>query len=193
MTPENNDKELFAMWQATTLSDPNDAARLARAIERRTQSFDRTVFWRNFREYAAGVATAACLIFLAARFPPLRLTALAGLAALTVVLFHLWRSHRNQPVPDETGDLQSFHAALLARYDHQIRLLRSVKYWYVLPQYLWLLLVVWRTPASRPAARALLFVLSTAIMAFVVWLNQSYGVRRLQREKQKALEMLKLE
>lgn len=191
MIPENNDKELFDMWQAATLSDPNDAARLARAIERRTLSFDRTVYWRNFREYAAGVAITICFLVLAVRFPPLRLTALAGLAAISVVLFSLWRSHRHHAQPDDTADLQSFHAALLARYDHQIRLLRGVKYWYVLPQYLWLLLVVIQTPASRPAARATLFLLSTAIMAFVVWLNQSYGVRRLQREKQKALEMLK--
>lgn len=193
MTPQNNEKELFAMWQATTLSDPNDAARLARAIERRTQRFDRVVYWRNFREYAAGAAITTCFLFVAVRFPQLRLTALAGLAAISVVLFYLWRNHRNQPEPDETADLQSFHSALLVRYDHQIRLLRGVKYWYVLPQYLWLLLVVFQTPSSRPAARALLFVLSTAVMAFVVWLNQSYGVRRLEREKQKALQMLKLE
>ena len=191
MTPDNNEKELFEMWQATTLSDPSDAARLARAIERRTQSFDRTVYRRNFREYAAGVAVTLCFLVLAVRFPQVRVTSLAGFAAISVVLFSLWRSHRHQVQPDDTADLRSFHAALLARYDHQIRLLRGVKYWYVLPQYLWLLLVVFQTPASRPAARAMLFVLSTAIMAFVVWLNQSYGVRRLEREKQKALEMLK--
>jgi len=72
---------------------------------------------------------------------------------------------------------------LLTRYDHQIRLLRRVK-WYVLPLYLWMLLVVVSVPAHFRARQVTAFVAVTAIALFVVWLNEGYGYPKAPRGTQ---------
>ena len=49
----DQDKELMKMWQESRLP-PVDAGHLTEAIAERVKKFDRTVFWRNMREYVAG-------------------------------------------------------------------------------------------------------------------------------------------
>jgi hypothetical protein len=76
--------------------------------------------------------------------------------------------------------------ALLARYDIQIRLLSQVKYWYVLPIYAWMVLVLTQVTSRTPWWRPAYFVLATLFSAFVIWLNECYGVRKLRAEREKA-------
>ena len=178
-----DEKELMKMWQETTF--PGDNGQLAKKIAERIGRFDRTIFWRNLREYAAG---AVLLVYFswqtirpaASGFPILPVT---GLAVVSFVLIYLWRSQRKNPPLDPAADAVSYQTALLARYDRQIKLLATVKYWYVLPIYLWLLLNLALVPALSLSGRVTAFLLVSAFAAFVAWLNEGFAVRKLRAKR----------
>ena len=182
----DHEKELIQMWQESTAPGPLDAGELARSIAAKIDRFDRKIRWRNGREYVGGGLLIAWFLWLS-RIPSGRTIAVAGIVAVGFVMIYLWRSQRATPRLDPASDATSYRKALLDRYDHQIRLLRSVKYWYVLPLYLWMLLVLVSTPSS--AATIPMFVLITLFAGFVVWLNESYGVRKLRAARKEAESM----
>jgi hypothetical protein len=184
MNPMDEGKELIRMWQENTLPPPPDPSQFARDVAMQVRNFDRRIFWRNFREYAAGALFIAMMMF-NVMVPERRLLGVAGIAATLFVMFFLWWSHRKKEDLDPSSDARSYQAALLARYDHQIRLLRNVKYWYVLPLYSWMLFAL----SGKPGMRLPYFTLMTAFSLFVIWLNEGYGVKKL-REKRKIAEDL---
>lgn len=185
----DRDKELLRMWQEMSLPPGSfDAGQLARELADRVGKFDRQIFWRNFREYAAGAVLTAWFVWQS--FDPARRTiSLSGVVVVGFVMAYLWLSHRRTARLDPTADVKSYQLALLERYDHQIRLLKHVKYWYVLPIYLWLLLVIVTVPSRFPGGRISHFLVTTLFAAFVVWLNEGYGVRKL-RDARKNTESL---
>jgi hypothetical protein len=84
--------------------------------------------------------------------------------------------------------MANYRRALALKYEHQIRLLRNVKFWYLLPLYVGLLIssagllqehaqkgVLSWTDAVGPLVYTLIFV-------GIWWLNEVYTVRKLQRE-----------
>jgi hypothetical protein len=182
----DQEKELIRMWQQSTLPAPVDAEQLARTIAARVEKFDRKILQRNLREYAAGAVVVVCLLVWLALDPGHRPLALAGIAATGFVMAYLWRNQRQTPPLDPAADVRSYHAALLDRYDRQIRLLRHVKYWYVLPIYLWLLLTMVYLPSPLPGGWITSFVFDTLFAGFIVWLNEGYGVRKLRAARKKA-------
>jgi hypothetical protein len=187
----DRDRELFRLWQEMPPpSRSADAAQLARELRHRTAKFDRRIFWRNFREYAAGAVMLLWFVWLSFH-PPLRAIAFAGIAAVSFVMAYLWLSHRGTMRLDPAVDVKSYQLALLARYDHQIRLLKRVKYWYVLPAYLWMLLVIVSVPSRFPGGRVAHFVIVTAFALFVVWLNEGYGVRKLRAERRNTESLIR--
>ena len=183
----DHEKELIHMWQESTAPGPLDAGELARGIAAKVDQFDRKIRWRNIREYVGGGLLIGWFLWIA-RIPSGRFIAAAGIVAVGFVMIYMWRSHWATPRLDPALDAMSYRRALLDRYDHQIRLLRSVKYWYVLPMYLWMLLVVVSTPPSP--ARVPVFLGMTLFAGFVVWLNESYGVRKLRAARKKAESLL---
>ena len=52
--PGSNEDDLVRLWQENTLATP-DPERVARTLMAQAWRFDQKVFWRNFREYAAGI------------------------------------------------------------------------------------------------------------------------------------------
>ncbi len=187
--PNDQEKELIRMWQESSLPEPIDAGQLARKIAARVERFDRKILWRNLREYAAGAVLIVWFLWQSLD-PVRRPLAMAGLVAVGFVMIYLWRSHRRTPPLDAAADVRSYHAALLDRYDRQIRLLRRVKYWYVLPLYLWMLLVIVRVPSRFPGGRISYFLVVTLFAAFIVWLNEGYGVRKLRAARKNAEALL---
>jgi hypothetical protein len=187
--PIDQEKDLMRMWQASTLSGTTDSLELARNIAARVERLDRKVFRRNVREYAAGAVVTAWLLWQSLD-PSRRPLAIAGMVAVAVVMIYLWRSHRSIPPLDPAADVKSYHAALLDRYDHQIRLLRRVKYWYMLPLYLWMVLVGVAVPWPNAAGPAAYFLFITLFAAFIVWLNEGYGVRKLREARKEAESMV---
>ena len=190
LDPESvdEDKELIRMWQGNTMPGPSDPTVLAREIARKVNNFDRKVFWRNLREYAAG---ALLLLFFGyrARTGTSLLVPLSGIAVVGFVMAYLWWQHRRARPLDLSADARTYQAALLDRYDHQIKLLSRVKYWYVLPLYAFMLLGLAWGPRP-PLGTVRTFLIVTAVSAFVIWLNESYAVRKLKAARKKAQSLL---
>ena len=146
---QHQDDELMKLWQGNALPGRMDARQLADGIANKVGKFDRMIWWRNLREYSVGAVLIGIFLWRAFN-PATRFIALAGIVAVGFVMFYLWRSHRQTPPPlDPAADGLAYQAALLRRYDHQIRLLSAVKYWYVLPLYLWMLLKIFVTIPSK--------------------------------------------
>lgn len=176
------------MWQGSAFSQPADPAELARTIEQTIHQFDRSLFWRNSREYAGGGVM--LLVFAAAAFTHSRVVPvpLFGMAAVAFVLGYLWWKHRTDHSLDPTADAREYQAALLERFDRQIRLLRSVRYWYFLPLYLWVFAATAVNALHRPAhvspwahalglSAGLVFV--TIVFIWLARLNERYAASRL--------------
>ncbi len=186
----SDQERLIRMWQENPLPGPTDVEQMMREIASRAAKFDRRIRWRNLREYAAGMIL--MIYFFGLSFnSTARLIAVAGLVAVSWVMFYLWWSSRQTPPLDPAADLKSYQAALLERYDRQIRLLSKVKYWYVLPLYLWMLLSIFWADRSKAIGTRLwscLFVTMFAI--FVVWLNEGVAVKKIRSEREKAEELI---
>ena len=126
--------ELIQLWQQGASNEP-EAGTVARLAARATtRRFDRTVFWRNLREYLAGLVLMG--VFggqVVAGLNPLRNA--INFVCAAFVMGYLWWRHRDVPRPDPAADARAFQTAMLERFDRQIRLLRTVRYWYLLPLY----------------------------------------------------------
>ena len=179
-------------------------------IRKRARAFQRTIFWRDAREIGAAALMVPVAVYVAvqSRPSPLMSTgfALMALSGLFIAGW-LWRSRRGpKAAPEES--VAAYGRALLAGYDRQIALLRTAKYWYVLPLYASAMTVYAGVIAmtAGPLGRfrehdpgrwfmgvAILggtFLLLTAVFGFVWWLNEGYAVRKLAAERERLLGML---
>ena len=121
------------------------------------------------------------------------LAADAWLAACGLwIVFYLRRNSglARTPAPDQS--LASYRAELLDRYDRQIRLLKTAKYWYVLPLWVGLMLLEfsYRPQAKGDSSFLAVVTLMTGILAVVWWLNEGPGVRRLRRKREEVAALV---
>jgi len=170
---------------------------LALAIKRADQ-FDRTIRLRNWRECGAGVLVTAIFAFIAWRSP----NALARAGNLVVAASGLWvafcmlRYGREAPTATPDRSLADFQRALLRKYDYQIRLLKNVKYWYLLPPYVGLLMasagiLMADAAKGRPGWPQLIAVaIYTAVFGTVWWLNEGYALGKLRRQRARLWEQM---
>ncbi len=174
--------ELMDLWQESAMPAP-DRAEIARLAGRAAMSrFDRTIRSRNLREYGAGFGVIAFFGWQLAhgRFVELDV---AAIAAVLFVLGFLWNHHRHIAPLDPSTCASDYQAAMLSRIDSQIRLLSSIRYWYLLPFYV---PIVWVTViASRRSliVAGLFFLLATLLYAVIAWLNEKVGVQHLIRQR----------
>lgn len=174
--------ELMALWQESTRPAP-DRTEIARLAGRAAMNrFDRAIRSRNLREYAAGFIVVAFFGWQLAhgRFVGLDL---AAIAAVLFVLGFLWSHHRNIAPLDPTARASDYQAAMLSRIDSQIRLLSSIRYWYLLPFYVPIVWVTVLVSRRSLVVAGLFFVLSTLLYAAIAWLNEKIGVRHLIRQR----------
>jgi hypothetical protein len=170
--------ELRQLWQQHPSAEA-DAERAAREIMARVWRFDQQVLWRNFREYAAGLI----LIVIFAGQIALnndRIGGAIGLACVGFALMFLWWKHRHVEALDPAADLRVYRRALIQRYDDQIRLLRSVPYWYLLPLFgpgLWNAISQWDRAGLMVLAPLTLLI---AVYGFIGWWNVKVAVPRLR-------------
>jgi uncharacterized membrane protein YfcA len=175
--------DLVRLWRESLLPSP-DPERLANQLARLTlRRFDRVVSWRNVREYAAALAVVG---FAAWRFmagdDPLQAGAIVGGAAF--VAAYLWLQHRRLPRLDPAATARDYQAALLARIDRQIALLGGVRYWYLLPLYVPVLIQVahaWQ--AHQRVAAVSMLVVVTAFYAGLAHVNERLAVNHLKEER----------
>ncbi|MGA2173553.1 MAG: hypothetical protein ABSH38_01080 [Verrucomicrobiota bacterium] len=187
-----NDDALKKLWREQplplppTLTGPQAIA----SINQKMRRFERTIWWRDFREVAACLVVAGvfgCFFFMCP-------TALARAGCVITVLsavFIGWRllsSKRRAGKDNPNAPVMEALQGELSKVENQIRLLRSVWWWYILP-----LTVGYETfffGVNRNAADRAVFVSVGVLMGLAInWLNQ-YAVRKYLMPLKEELESL---
>jgi len=162
----------------------------------RANRFDRMIRLRNWRECLAALAVTVGFAWIAWHSPNALARAGHWVVAASGVWygFYMLRYGRGAPLPGPDRSLGDFQQALLRQYEHQIRLLRTVKYWALAPAYVGLLLasagiVEANKAAGLPAWPQLIsFAVYTSVFGAVWWANEVYAVRKLRGKRARLLE-----
>ena len=193
----NGQDELHDLWCSQPSLKTGRGEDMLRFVQRRTNRFDRAMAVRNWIECIVTAGVAAMFGFSALRAGDAlaRAGSFVIAASAAWIIFYLLRYGRGPRDVDPSLDLRGYTQAMVNRYDHQIKLLKSVKYWYVLPPYLGLSL--WTLGILKDKARtgalswrdAIPPIIYTAVFAAIWWLNEVYSVGRLRQKRGKLLAM----
>jgi hypothetical protein len=131
MTDEFSSPDIQGLWQ----NQPTEPPKISpEELRHKMNKFERRIFLRNIREYAAGVFVVAGFGFYEWKFPAplMRLGSGLVIAGTLYVMFQLHRRASFQPAPAGLGlnTCIEFHRQSLER---QRDALRSVWSWYLLP------------------------------------------------------------
>jgi hypothetical protein len=188
--PEPNDQsQWLRAWQE---SAPESAAleRMARVLMARVWRFDQKIFWRNFREYAAGIMMLVVFAGMVVLGKD-RTGGWIGIGSVGFVMAYLWWKHRGLHPLDPAASLATYRAAMLQRYDDQIRLLRSIVYWYLLPLSVWPLWIAAKTWQRSPPAAVISLAVLAAAYTFVGRLNVKTAAGKLRQQRAELEAMFK--
>lgn len=161
------------------------------AVIERTHAFDRSVAVRNAVEYLACGFVVVWFSWLAMRAPIalVRIGWAIVAASAAWIAFYLYRYGSGPDRPEPAVSLTEYRGLLVESYNRQIRLMRNVKFWYLLPPYVGILIATigeWMRLASEGKSSAGVLIGLGAVTAFfaIVWVaNEIYGVRCIERFK----------
>jgi len=166
-------------------------------VQKKIRHFDGAIAVRNLVECIAAGIVVLCFGWLGVRTHDALMRAgfLVIAAGGAWIIYYLIRYGNTSVSVDPSQTLVDYTRALVERYDHQIRLLKSVKYWYLLPPYVGLLitsaaLFLERRKTASLSWHDLAFpTFYTAVYAAVWWLNEVYSVGRLRKQRARLLSM----
>jgi hypothetical protein len=131
MVNDSIGSDMKHLWQSQPTEPPNFSPE---QLRRKMRSFERRIFWRNVREYAAGALVLAGFGFYEWKLTALLLRIGSGLtiAGTIYVMFQLHRRASIRPAPADwgLGTCIDLHRLALER---QRDALRTVWSWYLLP------------------------------------------------------------
>ena len=150
MTNESPSTDMKNVWQ----SQPTEPPRIRPGeVRRKMNKFERRIFWRNVREYAAGLLVIAIFGYYEWRFNTLLVRLGSGMiiAGTLYVMYQLHRRASTRPAPADLGSSTciEFHRKSLER---QRDALRAVWSWYLLPFAPGLVILAIGSIASQRAA-----------------------------------------
>jgi hypothetical protein len=185
-----NDPELKELWlrQPPASSAQPSGEALVEKTKAKMKKMDRTLFWRDIREYVAcafivwwfglrGTGDDHALTITG------RVVVVAGCFLIAGVLYY---SQRRQRPKAGIASVREALEAELDKINWQIKLLRSVLWWYVLPISVGCALIVFGT-AMNPTAVAVGLGAIVFVCVFVCWINQ-FAVKRTLVPLQKQLQ-----
>jgi hypothetical protein len=175
---------------SASLKEKEGEEMLTMVIER-TRSFDRRIAVRNAIECAAAILVVGVYGWAAWNAPSaLEKAGNAIVAASAIwIAYYILRFGSGPRALDPGVNLNAYNQLLKEGYEQQIRLLRNVKYWYLLPPYVGVLVAsvgLWlRLHGQGQSPRgAVVSVAAVTVVFVLVWiLNEVYGVRYLERLK----------
>jgi len=178
--------ELRAIWSSPG-APSMDVDRIVRDVQQKSNEFKRMITFRDWREMAGGALVAVIFLAFAAAAGDsfVRAGHLWTAASGLWIAFYIRRYSLLRRDPPRNQPSSAYRQALLDSYTRQIALLKTVKYWYLLPLWLGLTgvaLAQWRSGGNWTACLVSIAV-PTVIFAFLWWLNESPGVRYLQRKQ----------
>jgi hypothetical protein len=169
---------LKTAWQA---DDADGRAPDLQSLMGRLAQLDRQVHRRDLREYiAAGLVMAIFGWRAAVTDEPL-----VRIGCLVVVLGSMfvivWSRRATAPRQPFTGDLPMalYCARELEKVDGQVRLLRSVWWWYVTPTVVGILMTLVPGPVA-PGVKLLTAAFVVGVGAVIVWLNVEAARREVE-------------
>jgi hypothetical protein len=181
--------QLCDLWHGESPSpiEKEGEEMLSMVIER-TRSFDRRIAVRNAIECVAALGVVGIFAWFAWRAPSLLERAGNAMVAASGlwIAYYILRFGSGPRRLDPGVSLNAYNQLLRANYEQQIRLLRTVKYWYLLPPYVGILVVNLglglRLHAEGKNLWGAVVTITTVTCVFVlVWIaNEVYGVRHLK-------------
>lgn len=194
-----NPDEFKQAWQRETSQTrlTIDADLLLKEVRRNQQAFAATIFWRDVREVGTSLLMVPVWIYLGLKFS-LPWTWFLALPSLLWIAGYMLtdRMRQKRQSHEQAEPLRQSVQHSLTQVDHQIRLLRRVLWWYLLPLALPILAycvqVMWRERSGGwltvlVGSVVLAFVL--LVFAGVYWLNQ-YAVGAELEPRRRELETL---
>jgi hypothetical protein len=193
----NDEDELQKLWKSQSPCGSVKGNEMLEIVQKKMQKFDRMIAWRNRVECIAAAAVVIFFTWTAVYAPNIVMKAgslvVAGGAAW--IIYYMIRYGNAKVTVDASENLANYTQALVGRYDHQIRLLKSVKYWYLLPMYIGLLILSVGISMQRAQQGAPAWVdvigpaICTAVFGVIWWLNEGPVVRRLQSQRAQLLSI----
>lgn len=183
----NSNDELKNLWQQQPAARIPQGEDMLTVVIERTRKLDRQIASRNTREAGAALLLIAIFAVLAWHAPGWIDRIGWGLTSASGVwiVYYMRRFGAGPGRPDRDASVAAYTAVLEAGYDKQIQLLRTVKYWYLLPMWCGIAVAVvgqWlRTHQTPPAVLGMGIVTAGFIGVWI--LNERYGVRYLERLK----------
>lgn len=185
----NQPDDLEQLWKTQPVDPAVKGEEMRNIILKKTEKFDRTIRRRNMRETVAAVFVAIFFTYIAwvQRNEIERAGSIILVAGALWIIYYMRRHGTEPPDPNPDQTLEGYQRALVRKYDHQIRLLRKVKFWYLAPLYVGLLtgsagLLKEFAERGESLWLAILFPsFYTLVFAGIWWLNEVYGVRKLSR------------
>jgi hypothetical protein len=178
-----------------------DADLLLKVVERDQRNFQRTIFWRDYREVGVAVAMIPLWFYLDfAVNPPwtwwLTVPVLVWIAGF-VLVYRI--RHKHPPAKPDAPLLHCLERSL-TEVEDQIWLLRNILWWYLLPPGIsmatFFVHVSWQSAARNNdwlhglIAATILLIFLVGVYYFIYWLNQ-YAVRtQLEPRRQELLALL---
>jgi hypothetical protein len=190
-----NESELKRLWQEQTRGAAPVFSRVElERVKQRARKFQRTILWRDVREVSVAVGVAVWFGCGLAR-PQSGLTRAGNVIVILAAVFiaaRLWLSHRLERGPGDGKSVRDTLLIALKELDHQIHLLQTVLWWYLLPVLGGCTLAVLGrdVPAGSKAVSLAVFV---GIGWFLRWINL-YAVKKsllpMRRDLEAALNAL---
>jgi hypothetical protein len=187
----NKPDALEQLWQTQPVRTDVKGGEMYQIILHKTEKFERTIWWRNTREIVASAVAGTVFAYLTWKQANgiARLGSAFITGTMVWIIYYFWRYGSSPADPNPDQSATAFQSALISKIDHQIRLLRNVKFWYLLPMYVGLLVFSAGGIRDHAATGTLSWrdtigpALYTLFFASVWWLNEGYAVRKLERWK----------
>ena len=185
----NQPDDLEQLWKTQPVDPAVKGEEMRKIVLQKTEKFDRTIRRRNIRETVAAALVAIFFTYIAwgQRNGIDRVGSIILVASSLWIVYYMWRRGAEPPDPNPDQTLEGYQRALVRKYDHQIRLLRNVKFWYLAPMYVGLLtvsagLLKERVEKGSPIGLAVLYpIFYTLLGAGIWWMTEVYAVRKLEQ------------
>jgi len=193
----NDEDELQKLWKNQPPCGVVKGNEMLEIVEKKMQKFDRMIAIRNRVECIAAAAVAIFFTWTAVHAPNVVMKAgcLVVAAGGVWIIYYMLRHGAAKVTVDPSENLADYTQALIGRYDQQIRLLKSVKYWYLLPIYIGLLILSVGLSLEHAQQGAPVWidliapVIYTIVFGVIWWLNEVPAVRRLLSERAQLLSI----
>jgi len=185
MTGRDN---LESLWRTQPVDTNMKGEEMRQVIIQKTARFDRTIRRRNMREVIGALVGAVGFSYMAwAQTSWIsRWGAALVLATFIWIIYYFLRHGAGPEDPDPDQSAAAYQRALIGKIDHQIRLVRSAKYWFLLPMYVGLLLLTAGDVMTRSGGSGVTWkdafgpALYTIVFAVIWWANDVYAANKLR-------------